>query len=162
MASYFFGVLSWLWEKLVEVFNWLIIDIQLPHWLFIVLLVFPTVSVIKFIAKLNKNSHAQKIDYHNYRQDIIFGIKWRWRYSSIDDGIMELTAFCTDCDFQVYPQRTSSYQIVDNIGFKCEDCGKELETFEFNYAVLEDKVTRKIHKYLRTGEWVKRMKLLDA
>jgi hypothetical protein len=47
--------------------------------------------------------------------------------------------------------------MLDNIGFRCDDCGKELTTFEHNYGLLEDKVIRTIQKNLRTGEWQSRI-----
>ncbi|MBA4320679.1 MAG: hypothetical protein C0412_19980, partial [Flavobacterium sp.] len=98
------------------------------------------------------NNKVTELKIKDYKEDFISNLKWRWNYSSVGE-IVNINPFCPYCDFQVYPHRTSSFQIIDNVGFKCEDCGREIIDFEHNYKILVDKVIRVIQKNIRNDLW---------
>jgi len=157
IIGYFGGIFTWIISIITILYYLINKSISISFWLLFLLVTFPIFSIAKFIKKIIINGDASKNNYKEYCQDVLLGIKWRWKYSSTDNKIYGLMAFCPFCDYQVYPHYTSSYQIIDNIGFKCDYCGKVLESYDFSYEMLEDRIIRMIQKYLRTGEWEKRI-----
>ncbi|OGU67771.1 MAG: hypothetical protein A2499_01070 [Stygiobacter sp. RIFOXYC12_FULL_38_8] len=183
IISYLGGIIPWLISVSSNIFKWLTTNISIPIWIFFVLILFPLKSFLAFVnhlrakgkiektisnGKLNTqspktNNTTQKpgnnkpqLSSKDYNHDFIYNLKWRWSYSS-NGSIINLVPFCPNCDFQVRPHRTSSFQILDNIGFRCEDCCKDIADFDHDYKVLEDKVIRVIQKNIRNDLWQSRI-----
>jgi hypothetical protein len=155
--SYFVGIISWIWYLIKYFFNLLTDQINIPIWIFLSLVFFVFISLLLFLKNVFKKDDLETIKIQDYYEDIIFSIKWRWSYAS-NNEIVRLNAFCPACDYQLYPYKASSFEIIEDIGFKCEDCGKDFGVFNHNYSVLEDKVIRKIHQYIRSDEYKTRIK----
>lgn len=156
LIGYFSGIFYWISSFFTLIYSWLINSVQIPYWLFFILILFPLYAIVKFIKNLFKESDVSDNDFRNYHQDILFDIKWRWSFSS-DGSIYNVNSFCPKCDLQLYPTRISSFHMIDDIGFKCDDCNKILVTFEHDYETLEDKVIRTIQKNIRNGNWKRRI-----
>lgn len=138
-----------IWRLLRAVLKWLTSSITIPIWFFLLLLL-GTVGLLLMMILITivGKSKTRETD---YTSDIFLGLRWRWRYGK--SGIYSLACFCPKCDLQVYPCNTSSYNVVPQIAFKCEDCGHVLATFDTTHDELEDRVKRYIQKNLRTGLW---------
>jgi hypothetical protein len=165
LVSYLAGIIPWILSLLANILKWFMSYIEIPIWLFVLIVVLLLSIIFKLFKSLyikgNKLKEATNIVISNkntglvikdYKEDIIYNLKWRWNYTSVGE-IVNINPFCPYCDFQVYPRRTSSYRIIDNIGFKCEDCGRDIIDFEHNYQILVDKVVRVIQKNIRNDLW---------
>ncbi len=155
--SYIIGLIELILNVINSTYNFLVDSISIPIWLFIIFIIFVLSSVLRFINSIPKVANDSEPSFLEYNKDNILGLKWRWDYSSNGD-IINLYSFCPICDLQVHPHRTGSFQIIDDIGFYCEDCNREISSFDHGYNVLEDKVIRIIQKNLRNNSWVSKVK----
>lgn len=146
------GLWASLWAYMLSSF-------ALPHWLLILLILFalPTIVfgcvfvwITLFPKKDTTPDGATGPHWSSYTTDLFDGLRWRWRYTS-EGGIERVLSFCPVCDFQVFPDTTSSF--ADRISFHCESCGKNLGTLQGPYSYLDSKVTRLIQQKLRTQSW---------
>lgn len=131
------------------VLSWFSSPISIPIWVFSFLVITCVGGlifiVIQFLSTITVETHF------SYVTDTFLGLRWRWRYSGSE--ISCITCFCPSCDLQLYPRKLSLYDAVDHIGFKCEDCNRDLAEFQFSYDHLEDKILRSIQKNLRNDSW---------
>ncbi len=142
---------GWITRKIASLWAYLLSSSVIPRWLLILLILIAVpiivlACVLMWVALFQKKDNAL---WSSYTTDFFDGLRWRWRYA--DGRVDRLLSFCPVCDFQVFPDTTSSF--ADRIGFHCESCGKNLGTHQGPYAYLENKVTRLIQQKLRAGSW---------
>lgn len=65
----------------------------------------------------------------NYTEDIIYDIKWTWKYKGKD--ITNLQCFCPTCNEElIYDDTSSNYTLsVSKIDFICENCHRVVGSF---------------------------------
>jgi len=97
-------------------------------------------------------SHDAGLAYLSYTEDLILGVRWRWRYGS-DGAIYKLVSFCPSCDYQIHPRDVAAFRAVEHIQYRCEDCGAMVGDFQMPLDEIESRVMRHIQKNLRTGTW---------
>lgn len=106
---------------------------------------FYTISADKDVcclsAKFNKSFKLA----HNH--DLIFGMCWRWGYSSSKADIERLWCFCPHDDTELLSEGFYSQS------FRCETCKRKFGPFEDTQGDLFGMVKRQIHRKLRSGEW---------
>ncbi|WP_397411143.1 hypothetical protein [Polaromonas sp.] len=135
------------WQFLLastQVRIWVLVVLALP----VILLLFLIVIVI---WGLWSNSSVNQPTWTTYTTDMFFGLRWRWRY--VDGSIDRLNTFCPHCDYQVFPQRASAYEVIDRIAFKCDSCHQSVGTFDESYDQLQGKTERFIQQKLRNNTW---------
>jgi len=100
------------------------------------------IAIYAFFSKEKNNS------YEDYKEDVIFNIKWRWGYSY--GKISNLVAYCPKCDYQLHYVDISNYGLIPKICFVCENCN-QFTSQEFNKEVyeVEDTIKRKIALNIR-------------
>ena len=127
---------------------------SVPNWLLAVLVLCAIVVLVVVAIGLCATFFSQNVrpSYLTYAEDVVLGIRWRWRYGS-DGAIYQLVSFCPNCDYQIHPRDVAAYRAVDHIGYRCEDCGALVGDFQMSLDEIESRVTRHIQKNLRTGTW---------
>jgi hypothetical protein len=141
------GGWGWVGGKILQLCKWLISPVSIPIWLLILLsLVAVTFAVLVGIFIYAANRREASVT-ANYTEDTLFGIRWRWKWSSF--GIDGPFSFCPRCDLQIYPRRSSGFNALDGVEYHCEDCGVVLNKFERDHDWVEDRVKRKIQQKLR-------------
>ena len=93
----------------------------------------------------------------DYRSDIFFGLKWRWKIFS-DETLSEPIPYCEECDLQLYPEMVHQYPGPNGetyfgaaVRLHCENCAAPdayLPDKEFPQGV-PDRVEREIQRKLR-------------
>lgn|SRR3990172_993287 len=127
---------------------------RVPNWLLALLILAGTVVLVLVGVTLWALLFSRDAppSFRSYTEDVVFGIRWRWRY---DTGgvIYNLVSFCPKCDYQIFPRNVAAFQPVDRLQYKCEDCGAVVREFEIAFEEIESRVMRHIQKNLRTGAW---------
>jgi hypothetical protein len=126
----------------------------IANWILVllVLLALPMLLLIIVAAwQWIRPAKQSQPSWKTYLSDEFFGLKWRWQY--FGDAMSDMHTFCPNCDFQVYPERASSYIAVDRIAFRCDSCHRELCTFEDSYEAMENQAKRFAQQKIRTGRW---------
>jgi len=149
LLSGFIYVKEGLWSYLQS-------SITIPYgllWLLIILsiialwkLLYPVIS--PFIKK-GKMPKPYKPRLKDYREDMIFNIKWEWSdiYGTLPS---KTTGFCSVCATRLvysingYPQKTSCI---------CENCGRTIVTLEGDLDYAHGTVKREIERRIKTNEW---------
>ena len=127
-----------------EVSNWILILLGLgliPAVLLVAVVIWDFVSRKPTMAP----------SWTNYKEDVFFGLKWRWQY--VGGRIDRLVSFCPHCDYQVYSHNASGFHAVDRIGFDCDSCRRHLCQIDESQRSLESKVERFIQQKLRNETW---------
>lgn len=145
VASLFSGV----WDMITQGYQWVVSDVSIPWWLFIILCLLSAIVVIQIGCHLLQKEEAP--DFHEYREDFINGVKWRWGWHGRQ--IINLTAYCPNCDYQltcIKPDRWS-----DDIGtsFYCDRCSSVISKIKgggLDYAlgVVRREIDRKVRNQL--------------
>lgn len=132
--------------KLQALPGWFVGDITIPIWSFC-LLSLCTLAVVAAIVFLIVAAFASKSNPGiEYTKDEIFGIRWEWQNGQW--GQFNLAAFCPICTYQIYAKphyHTHGAGII----FQCEECRRDIQTFDVGWPELEDRVLRKIQQNLR-------------
>jgi hypothetical protein len=158
VGSYFLNLWPAIGAVLVGGLRFLLESTAVSNWvlLLLILLSLPLVVLIAigiwhWLFATDKKQSSRN-NWRLYTVDKFFGLRWRWKY--LDDGTpYQLSTFCPDCDYQVYPEDVSTYRAVDRIGFNCESCRRLLGQFDESAPSLENKVARYIQQKVRTGKW---------
>ena len=87
-----------------------------------------------------------------YREDLFFNIRWRWRYST-DNAVTGILSYCPECDLQIYSINAGGYRAIPTIVFVCECCNTKSREFDESYSKLENKIERFIHQKIRNKTW---------
>jgi len=147
LIAYFIpGGWRWVFDRVRDVFIWLGSSSSVSTWLLILLCLFSLAFVVTVAVLLLAARKSE--DEIGFTERVLFGIRWRWRYSQ--HGIDDLAAFCPDCDLQVHARsRVSRYGRMDAVLYHCDDCNRTLQEFDCRRAEVEDRVTRKIQQALR-------------
>ncbi|MHC4864205.1 MAG: hypothetical protein ACYTEX_08985, partial [Planctomycetota bacterium] len=128
-SSSFRGILSasfhWLLSVIRLMGSLLVHQIKTPVWILAILATLAIFSVFRIMRALRKRDSDSS--WYTYVQDDLFGVVWRWRYSS--RRIDNLWAFCPRCDLELvfHEQRTDynepSYLYPPEFTqFVCENC----------------------------------------
>jgi hypothetical protein len=147
--AYYKGWLPAVLHRIVSGWIYVISPIAIPRWLLVALVLLGLYAVLITVKALLPQKPAGP-NWTSYTTDSFDGLRWRWRYYGHE--IHNLYSFCPHCDFQVYPDDTSSY--AARIGFRCESCGRNLGTVRGPYGAFQDKITRLIQQKLRTGSFL--------
>ena len=118
----------------------------IPLW--IVLLI---VFAIYLIRKITVTSKFEEIpDYHNYTQEKINGVTWKWRYIRTDSGrwgIDDLRPICSECE-SVTKYEFDSYSPTNSFKASCLQCSNvmaPLRSLTDIEAILIDNIDRNIY-----------------
>lgn len=141
-------------KALAEVIDFVLDRSSIPNWLIGVMAICTLLILLVLVgAAWNaiRPSRKANLTWLTYTSDSFFGVRWRWKY--INNAVGELTTFCPNCDYQVFPEDASAYSAIDRIAFRCDSCQRELATFNESYSALKSKVERFIHQKIRNGTW---------
>ena len=147
-------VMLWLWERLVSFVGLFGETYSVPGWVLAALSVLALVTVVRAIVALRSGPVEP---YRSYAEDILFGTKWRWSWSSGD--ISNLWCFCTVCDGElVYNDRTAvRFAVHEDLEtrFICEHCNGSImgRIAGGNKEYALGAVRREILRKVRTGEY---------
>lgn len=111
-------------------------------------LVFSIVLII-ILVSLYKFFFSQKDDFHNYTEDFLYEVPWRWQWKK--DEIINLTCHCPKCD------ETLVYEndfILHKTYFLCQQCNIQRAVIgggesKYAFGIIKREILRKI----RTKEY---------
>jgi hypothetical protein len=139
-----------IWGGIVAAINFILSDIQIPIWLFAILLVIALGALILALFIFIMSMRTETAPHHRYTQDDFVEMRWRWNYG--DAGyIYDVVPFCPNCDMQVYGRPVNTYGVMDRIRFECDSCHTYLGEHDKSWLELEDWIKRLIQKNIRTG-----------
>ncbi|MCP5426632.1 MAG: hypothetical protein H6966_00020 [Chromatiaceae bacterium] len=145
------GGWSWVFSKVRAFGSWLVSDITIPIWVFCLLSLCALAIIIAVVVLVYAAAAGKSDNGVNYTEDTFFGVRWSWRYGQM--GIYDLAAFCPDCDLQIYARPNHrSYSGIGGIVYHCEDCHRDVQTFDCGEPEIENRVKRTIQKNLRQKE----------
>ena len=113
------GMLSWAWSGISSV--WVLLQSSHPvlGWVILVLGLLALFGLIFIGFLLKELLHGKKETagpaFQNYTEDMVDGIKWRWRWRG--NQLTDLTCFCPVCDAQLVHAEGFS-----DTRFICERC----------------------------------------
>lgn len=155
VGSYFAG---W-WPAIIQfsgtAWEFLFASSVVPNWLtgLVGILAAPTVVFVLLAGwQIFHPAKSGRLVWLSYTEDSFFGLRWRWSYSSINQ-IQRLHTFCPHCDFQVFPEKASSWDAIDRIQFNCDSCHSNLGEFQDRYETLASKTERFIQQKIRNKTW---------
>ena len=140
-----FGII-WVYEALLTSYN-------IPLWALILISILALTTAVKFLINLQSSS---KPEHFTYKEDFIYGAKWRWKWSR--NEISNIQCYCPKCDsILVYDDSSchTRYTDVTKTDFICQNCESKLVTSihggNKNYAI--NAVKREIERRIRTNEY---------
>jgi hypothetical protein len=168
LLAWFFGLLGRALRAFVSIGRFFIASSSVPRWVIVLLVIMslPTLYLMlrPIIRKKSSGSQSDEPNFHDYTQDVFEGFDgtvWRWLYNSADNSIWRVTAFCPRCDMQLFAR----YQGARPIGYLttllCENCHWHSGEIAGNPDDIEGRVSRLIHRKLRSGEWESVVKQLS-
>lgn len=138
--------LEWTWSVIT-------MPVTIPLWLLLLgggicVLLFPLSGMFYEVAFCEGDDENREPEWKKYREDLIFGIKWRWGFRNDRLYTPSLQPYCPNCehdlkmddwhcpncDFQKNPER---------------ELGKPLSSGE----TLHNRVVREVLRRARTGEY---------
>jgi hypothetical protein len=140
------GFFPAVWQSCKLAFRFLISSVSLPVWLIVLISILIVPTLIRIFAFFKKNPNF--LDYTDYTQDEILGMRWRWHYNIYGGGIANISCFCPSDDTELIYEDWGS-----KVVFRCETCGKRFGPFEGNRNYVIGKAERQIHRKLRSGDW---------
>ncbi len=90
---------------------------------------------------------------HDYREDTIFGILWRWDQipPTMPNG---LSAFCPACGTRLVCNPFYQHTKSDSTFF-CETCNRDIAKLDGDLNNVLSAVWRQVERKINTGEWKK-------
>ena len=162
---------SWSWENLLASYS-------IPGWaiLLALLLVLPCLVLVKnrLGNTIRSSPSAPGASYLNYTEDIVDGVKWRWKWN-VTRGIAEVSdlwCFCNHCDAQLR-FFNDSYRDPRSTHLICERCpangvlsdrsvlvlregrGRVVSTVPGDDSEVRDATLREVLRRVRTQEYPK-------
>jgi hypothetical protein len=142
--------------------NWLAKPITWPVWGLILLgfVCFICPLFCQGLIKLFSDQSIPQLDWHNYVNDEIFGVRWNWRYfgDKLDD---ELSAFCPrqDCKCRLKSElnnnaRFNPGKYYPPISLVCSRCGFR-QDYDIDLESLKRDVLVEIERRINTKEFLK-------
>jgi hypothetical protein len=147
-AAYF---LDWWWPAMSRsapgAYDLLAERTSVPNWLLGLLVG----MALLFTGGVINGLLSRRPRWSAYTEDTFFGLVWRWRYSIVvGDGVpVDLTPFCPHCDFQLQPDPAADAGPGDGITYRCDSCGRALESFDGSAFALQRKIERLIERRIR-------------
>lgn len=154
-AIYFY---SWILSLLKSLWTFATSDTLTPNWMLGLLGAFSLMflSLLGFFIWQWAVEEFSKPSYRDYREDIFFGMKWRWKYSTTEKSITIPRPSCPTCSYDIIPTRTSISSIVDiEYTYHCDNCEKDITKLKEQPEVTISKVERQAIRKINTGEWEK-------
>lgn len=140
------GGWRWVFAQGLSVWRWLDSAVAIQVWFLALLSLLSLAFLVAAGVLVYAATRKPEADIAaRYTEDTFFGIRWRWSYGQ--HGIYDLCSFCPRCDMQVHPRHATAFQA--SVEYHCDDCGTDLQRFEFGHAEVESRVTRKIQQRLR-------------
>lgn len=139
--------LAWIWKTLAGAY-------VIAGWYLGLLGLLALVGALHLVFRFWPQAVANQPDYFRYTEDVIYNVRWRWRYArtlSAASGVFVLDV-------------TPNWSMVTELGTSttpspkptsiCENCDQVMTTIkdgDQNYAVAA--VKREIDRRIRTGEY---------
>lgn len=143
-------------RALLFIWHLLTARVGVPVWL--LSLLFITLALLFYLVGRNA-LRGLVLPFLAYREDVIFGIRWRWNYAG--NQISGLRCYCPKCDTLLLYENGLEYSIgerfISNTIFTCEHCRWHSEKMPGKEEEVEDRVRRQIERKARSGEWKKQL-----
>lgn len=105
---------------------------------------------VKSLSAKPKVPKPYKPRLEDYRQDILFNVKWKWRDIHGTFPSEPLSFFCPECSTRlVY----SEHDYRERTSFICETCHQTKATFDGDLHFALSAVARQIERRINTGAW---------
>lgn len=152
VASFIFELKPWVWgvEWLTSLLTWFKSSVTISVWGLILSF---TIPFIIFVIIKNIDS---ELHWDDYKQDNFFGVRWHWHWGSYGNGIQSLFPLCPNCMYEL--SEIESVYMRESTGLQCEKCGF-CKDFSINISDLLERVKKEIRRKIRTGEYMKTLKL---
>jgi len=140
------GGWNWIATQASAFWSWLIASVSVARWLLICLAIAAGVLVVSIglLAFFAYRGGGKDLD---YTEDVLFGIRWRWRYGHM--GLYSICAFCPTCDLQMHQRLTVGDRGQDSIRYHCEHCRSDIQKFDGTGSEVESRIEREIQRRLR-------------
>lgn len=158
--NWLISVVVYIKEGFVALWDYFQSPVTIPWgllWLLVILsiialwkLLYPFVS--PFIKK-EKTPKPYKPRLDDYREDVVFNIKWEWSniYGTLPN---EPAGFCSNCSTRlVY----SEDDYKNKTSFICQNCNRTIATLDGNLRYALSTVAREIERRIKTNEWQQRV-----
>lgn len=144
--SFFANLFKIIGNFLSNLWKFLFSEISLSWMIIFVLVILALPTILKFIRALTPKTETDKqpkVD--DYKEDIFFGIIWRWSSGDI-------VAYCPTCQTRLVYHMELSFPENRTTLF-CETCNKGLNQFDGDKHSILGKVWRQRERKINTGEW---------
>ncbi|MGO9622407.1 MAG: hypothetical protein ACLPT6_13505 [Desulfobaccales bacterium] len=131
----------------IWVFHFLLSSVSMPIWSLIVIFLMIVPTLIRILSWF-RQKEVNYPSWHDYDQDVILEIRWRWHYSPYGGEIANISYFCPSDDTQLIYEDWGSKTV-----FRCETCGRRFGPMEGSRNYIIGMVQRQIDRKIRTGEW---------
>ena len=150
------AIFNWVASSLIYAWSYLQTPVTITWGALWLLSIFSFIALWKmlrpFISSLIKrdtNPKPYKPNLDDYREDVVFNVKWEWSYIY---GTLpnEPAGFCSNCSTRLvytiegYPEKTS---------FICQKCGRTVASLDGNLDYALGTVAREIERRIKTNEW---------
>lgn len=147
IGSYAIG----LWPHFLYYLNlsseWLSQEIQFSRMLVILMVTGTMISMVFLLERIFKTYFKNSHD--SYLEDIFHGILWRWKNSSSDNEIWDVTPYCP----------TDNRKMIDvgdnysKVHLFCEACKFQFGPLNGRLYQLEDRIKREVESQILNGTW---------
>lgn len=141
IASFIFGLMGWLASFIGRLYDFLIQTVEISLWILLILIFSSIALVVKAVLNWFCLKSTEVCDYKN---DIFFGIVWRWQYSN--GKPIGIWCFCPSCDTAlVYEENI----YLPRTKFHCDHCNQLLHEVQGDKEYALGQVQRQIERNLR-------------
>ena len=145
------GAWQSVWAEIIGAFLWLGETSAIYNWLWLLWAIVTLIVMGMIAIAFVQNRTMETVSFKEYNEEVFFDVQWRWQYA--DTMIVNLTSFCSNCDYQVFADSGLPYGASQPTVFQCEDCEYSPKPIDCSASELESRVKRSIHKRLRNGTW---------
>ena len=147
---------SWCWELLLSIFEWLVSTHETYGWVLVLLVAMSCPTLIKLVSLIvrKKEPGVEEL----YKSDNLFGADWHWYY--LNGAIKNLWCLCPSCKNElVYsefiPDRFDYTHngLEPTTDFSCERCNMTRCSLKGNKRYALGTVEREIRRKIRNDEW---------
>lgn len=150
----------WAWSVIVGSWNWLVAEVYMPRWVFLILASVAGIATARKIWSLRRQRAQPKEPSETDFVEIErFGIVWRWHWQA--NRVKDLNGYCPRCDrLMRYREDDDRYHPLPTEYF-CTNCPNILIRREGDYSQTANYVMIEIDHAIRSGEWRQHLKIAE-
>jgi hypothetical protein len=143
-------ILKFIWSQITAFWKFLGSPVTLYGFAFIVLVILSMLWLVGFIGNVVSWLKPKGLSFEDYREDVVFDVRWKWKYPLRGFWRGEIQGFCVTCGTRLVVKKD---YFDEGATLYCETCYKDALPLEGDLDYTLGKVARQIERRIENGEW---------